>query len=713
MLGEPAADAARRPLAQAAGVSVRLAGCVALIAVFAAAFAWFWPTLSVGFLSDDFAAVYYYDRHLGVVDWPRVFEEFWRPWYGVRDLYRPLVSLSIGMNLALDGFDPHPFHVTNVLLVATAATATAGLAALLAPQRPALAAVAAGAAFVLHPATVEPASWIAARTSGLEVAFSTLALAWFAALLRGRTTARWPCHLAVLLALLSKEGAVVLPFGLLAVDLLSGARWSWRRRLRLHAPAWGLVLVYLLWRKLLLGVFTTMAEGDGAGTRLPGLVQRLGELAAPPAPWPAASWCVAGPLLALVVGVVGGRGRILAAVAWAAVALLPTSQPAPLAAGFEGRFVYGALPALAVLLAQAIAVPQRRWLPAVVAVVVAYLVALGCTAHSLRGRYVRGGAAVALLQQRLWHAAATHADGRPLGVVGMAHADVGLQLLQPRLRTLLGLRPFAPVDHAVLPLLGMVPPPDPAAPELLGDGAPLAAVLAAGGAIATWQEAQQDFVVRRLAVGDEHELMADPGGGGRFAPAAKLSPLAAAALRVELPAGASRCELGLLADLPGEFAFGAHGATATTAAREFWFDLTRAVPLFVFDQLGQGFPGCWIRVDGAAAPAGTRVTLSPRLKQLSLPVPQRGAVVRLDELSSALRPPPAAHSLRCYLLLPTGIVTSDVAPGQALQLSQRAREQLVYARDVLSGCTVHCFWQTLPEHEGEPERSPLDWFEVR
>ena len=58
------------------------------------AVAWFWPVLSHGFRSDDFLTVYYYDRDAGAVHWGRVLEEWVRPWFGVRDLYRPLVSFT-------------------------------------------------------------------------------------------------------------------------------------------------------------------------------------------------------------------------------------------------------------------------------------------------------------------------------------------------------------------------------------------------------------------------------------------------------------------------------------------------------------------------------------------------------------------------------------------------------------------------------------------
>ena len=56
--------------------------------------------------------------------WGRVLEEWVRPWFGVRDLYRPVVSLSFGVNWALSP-SPFGFHLLNALLLAGTATAVA------------------------------------------------------------------------------------------------------------------------------------------------------------------------------------------------------------------------------------------------------------------------------------------------------------------------------------------------------------------------------------------------------------------------------------------------------------------------------------------------------------------------------------------------------------------------------------------------------------
>ena len=66
--------------------------------------------LDVGFLSDDYLMVRYWDRGREAVQWQRVAADFAGPWSGVRDMYRPLVTLSIALQLSLHGFAPRLFH---------------------------------------------------------------------------------------------------------------------------------------------------------------------------------------------------------------------------------------------------------------------------------------------------------------------------------------------------------------------------------------------------------------------------------------------------------------------------------------------------------------------------------------------------------------------------------------------------------------------------
>src|SRR5262245_9197731 len=163
---------------------------VCAVAMLAAALLWFWPTLHHGLRSDDYLTVYYTDRTTGAVHWGRVLEEFVRPWFGGNDLYRPLVSLSFGLEFALCP-SAWASHLTNVLMLGITAAATAATAARLAPERPMAAAIVAGLAVVLHPAAVEPTAWICARTTGMQVAAGAVAC-WLFACHLDRRRRLWP-----------------------------------------------------------------------------------------------------------------------------------------------------------------------------------------------------------------------------------------------------------------------------------------------------------------------------------------------------------------------------------------------------------------------------------------------------------------------------------------------------------------------------------------
>src|SRR5262249_58644650 len=79
----------------------------------------------VGFLSDDYLMVGYWDRERGAVLWPRVLADCQGPWFGGRDLYRPVVTLSCALQLAVHGLAPRWVPVAHVAMVTTSAFASA------------------------------------------------------------------------------------------------------------------------------------------------------------------------------------------------------------------------------------------------------------------------------------------------------------------------------------------------------------------------------------------------------------------------------------------------------------------------------------------------------------------------------------------------------------------------------------------------------------
>lgn len=113
------------------------------------------------------------------------------------DLYQPLLTLSLAVDYALFGWDRSGFHAHSLLLHCVLMGALFLLALRLA--REPWAALAATLLAGLHPAAVEPVSWIIHRTL-LETAFWLL-LGTHAYLSYARDPRRWPWLVAATLAL--------------------------------------------------------------------------------------------------------------------------------------------------------------------------------------------------------------------------------------------------------------------------------------------------------------------------------------------------------------------------------------------------------------------------------------------------------------------------------------------------------------------------------
>lgn len=196
-----------------------LAGCVAFALIL------YWPSLSLGLLSDDFALLGIASRGEALV----VREIFWRP--------LPIALYAAGD--ALGG--PVLLHFVNVALHAVNGWLTARLARGLGLGRGA--ALAAASLFLVFPASVEPVAWVSGLPDLLMTAVLLAALEVWGA--------RWPLRhrvpavlLLALIALVTKETSVALP-------LLGLVVWAKRRPLRdnaVIAAALGLaVAAFAVW----------------------------------------------------------------------------------------------------------------------------------------------------------------------------------------------------------------------------------------------------------------------------------------------------------------------------------------------------------------------------------------------------------------------------------------------------------------------------------
>lgn len=171
-------------------------------------------TLGLGFLSDDYALIRLTTLpDLATVSWSTLFESFFSPLFERLHFYRPMYSLSFGVNYALFGTDPLGYHVTNLLLHLVTSFFVYLVALELAPgERRFGISVTAGALFALYPVHPEVVTWIAGRVDSICAVFYFAAMYFFLRWLRAEGKLYLSLSLAAfVLALMSKEMAVTLP----------------------------------------------------------------------------------------------------------------------------------------------------------------------------------------------------------------------------------------------------------------------------------------------------------------------------------------------------------------------------------------------------------------------------------------------------------------------------------------------------------------------
>lgn len=166
-----------------------------------------------------------------------------------KGMYRPLLLVSYALNFALGGFSVTGYHLLNLLLHGLNACLVRWLALRLTGD--ARLGLVAGLLFAAHPLGTEPVNYVSSRSDSLAALFVLLSLGCFVRAEHDkRPHLRTWVRLSLVLALLSKESAVVLPALFLLYDYLFLSRQQWRgvwaQFWRRHGPYWGLVAGYLL-----------------------------------------------------------------------------------------------------------------------------------------------------------------------------------------------------------------------------------------------------------------------------------------------------------------------------------------------------------------------------------------------------------------------------------------------------------------------------------
>ena len=201
----------------------------------------------------------------------------------VKTYYRPIVIASFMADTIAGGGAPGFFHATNAVLHALVGALVLALLRHLGAGPGA--AFAAALVFAVHPLNGQAVYWIPGRNELLLAVFGLAAwLAWLRAADTGRR--RWlAAHGAAwLLALLSKETAIVFP------PVWALYAWHARRtRDLLRPPVWGSWLAaWLAWMALRMNALGWEASGEASGAfavavwrNLPGMVATIGKVIVP------------------------------------------------------------------------------------------------------------------------------------------------------------------------------------------------------------------------------------------------------------------------------------------------------------------------------------------------------------------------------------------------------------------------------------------------
>lgn len=216
----------------------------------------FLPTITGGFLADDFVYVARFHA-LPLFEWPALFVREWSGgvWGQPLREVRPFAALSFISDARLFGTSPIGYHVSNLALHLLCTFLVARLAHRFANHN--AAALVAGLIFALHPAHAEAVAWITGRVDLLATAAALLF--WLAAEFysdRGQRAHLLVALFVFFIGAFAKEFVSFVPLLLLLRWLLldlRADRSTWTRRAVLLAGSVALVIVYALCRRAALG----------------------------------------------------------------------------------------------------------------------------------------------------------------------------------------------------------------------------------------------------------------------------------------------------------------------------------------------------------------------------------------------------------------------------------------------------------------------------
>jgi protein O-mannosyl-transferase len=228
-------------------VHALVAGLLGIVSLVAYA-----PVLTLSFLADDWAVIRLVTLPDATTNWQTVWEGFYSPLFDRLAKYRPLYSLSFGVDFALFGTEPVGYRLVNLALHAASSFLVYLLALELVPgERRFGTALTAGGLFALHPVHPEAVTWIAGRVDLICAVFFLSTLLLFARWISSdRRLFLWMALASFLLSLMAKEMAVTLPVLLFFLALYGGKSLVGATRSAL--PFAVLLGAYLLFRAYVL-----------------------------------------------------------------------------------------------------------------------------------------------------------------------------------------------------------------------------------------------------------------------------------------------------------------------------------------------------------------------------------------------------------------------------------------------------------------------------
>ncbi|MFK7984605.1 MAG: hypothetical protein AB8I08_01155 [Sandaracinaceae bacterium] len=214
----------------------------------------FLPNVDDYFVSDDFDHPF-----LTGYSWSRFWAHLVEP-STAGEFFRPVGQLSMALDHLLFGQQPEPAHVVSILLHAGCALWVAHLGERLAAHdgsvgtlSPRWVGTLAGVLFAVHPIHPEAVSFLGSRFDLTAAFFGLAGLSAHvrAASCEGRASWNWlaASALLILLAMGSKESALLLPLAVLAYEGWLAPQRRWRRAL----PAFVVLAAVVLWRLFVVG----------------------------------------------------------------------------------------------------------------------------------------------------------------------------------------------------------------------------------------------------------------------------------------------------------------------------------------------------------------------------------------------------------------------------------------------------------------------------